>query len=170
MTEEWRPLPSCKGYEASSDGRIRRIDMYNSTYHGRILATVTRKDGYVCVRISVNGKAYTKYVHRLICEAFNGPPPDGKIVAHSDGDKSNNVPNNLQWATNSENEAHKIIHGTRAQGERAGSSKLTREEVLLIRSHAMFGERAAVLSALFGISISHVSRIINRQTWTHLEF
>jgi len=131
---------------------------------------IIRSDGYVCVRISIKGKAYTKYLHRLVCEAFNGAQPKGKIVAHSDGDKSNNVPHNLQWATNSENEAHKLIHGTRAMGEKAGSSRLTREEVLLIRSHAMFGERIVVLSALFGISISQVSRIIRRQTWTHLEF
>ena len=43
-------------------------------------------------------------IHRLVCEAFHGPPPfDGAVVMHIDDDPANNTPENLKWATQKEN-------------------------------------------------------------------
>lgn len=43
-------------------------------------------------------------LHRLVCQAFHGPPPVGKgDVNHKDHDKSNNHPDNLEWVSRSEN-------------------------------------------------------------------
>lgn len=43
-------------------------------------------------------------VHRLVCEAFHGPAPEGKnIVIHLDEDALNNRPENLKWGTQKEN-------------------------------------------------------------------
>lgn len=40
------------------------------------------------------------YVHRLVCEAFQGPPPDGEhTVDHIDRNKLNNQACNLRWAS-----------------------------------------------------------------------
>lgn len=48
------------------------------------------------------GKTYK--VARLICEAFNGPPPFPKaVVMHLDENAANNRPSNLQWGTQKEN-------------------------------------------------------------------
>ena len=48
------------------------------------------------------GKNYK--VHRLVCEAFNGPPPfDKAIVMHLNDDATNNRPENLAWGTHKEN-------------------------------------------------------------------
>ena len=53
-------------------------------------------DKYCYVR--VKGKSYG--VHRLVCEAFWGPPPaPGLQVDHKDGTKSNNHFENLEWVT-----------------------------------------------------------------------
>jgi hypothetical protein len=49
-----------------------------------------------------DGKTYK--IARLVCEAFNGPAPEGKNVCmHLDENARNNVPTNLQWGTQKEN-------------------------------------------------------------------
>jgi hypothetical protein len=43
-------------------------------------------------------------IHRLICEAFHGPPPFPRaVVIHMDEDALNNRPSNLRWGTQKEN-------------------------------------------------------------------
>jgi hypothetical protein len=45
----------------------------------------------------------THKVHRLICEAFNGPPPfPGAMVVHVDKDARNNRAENLKWGDGSQ--------------------------------------------------------------------
>ena len=54
------------------------------------------RDGYC--RVGVNGKKFL--VHRLVCEAFWGPPwASGLEVDHVDGTQSNNHFENLEWVT-----------------------------------------------------------------------
>lgn len=48
-------------------------------------------------------KGHTKKVHRLVCEAFNGPPVGKQVCMHLDEDSSNNTPDNLRWGTQKEN-------------------------------------------------------------------
>ena len=45
----------------------------------------------------------TRKVHRLVCEAFNGPCPEGLVCMHLDENSANNVPTNLQWGTPKDN-------------------------------------------------------------------
>lgn len=51
-------------------------------------------------------------VHRLVCEAFNGPAPERTEVSHLDGDSLNNVADNLAWETHEENMQRTREHGT----------------------------------------------------------
>lgn len=113
----------------------------------------------------------TQEAHRVICEEINGPPPTPEHqAAHRCGQGKQGciAPNHLSWKTPKENEADKLIHGTMARGERQGSSKLNREEVLAIRklsgsmSHRLIGEK-------FGVSKGLVSYIIARKRWAWLD-
>ena len=63
---------------------------------------VPSRSGYC--RVRVNRKKY--YVHRLVCEAFWGPPSLGLEVNHKDRNKSNNHYMNLEWVTRS----YQILH------------------------------------------------------------
>lgn len=100
-----RLIPSTGNkYAASADGRIFRLQDGRPPKE-RKQQTV---NGYR--KITVNGKQ--RSVHRLVCEAYHGPEPrPGMDVAHWNGQKADNRPENLRWATREENILDQIRHG-----------------------------------------------------------
>lgn len=79
-----------------------------STYRNRYIKIFKYDSGY-CY-INMKKKAYKKYVHRLVAEAFLPSPTNEnqKYVNHIDRDKSNNNVTNLEWVTHSENILHNM--------------------------------------------------------------
>lgn len=108
--EEWRPIAEWPGYEISSFGRVRRMRPYRSTYVGRILKPYMNK-GYYSMRVVANGVRKARTIHSLVAEAFIGPRPEGSIINHKDGDKTNNRPDNLEYTTWAGNTQHAYEHG-----------------------------------------------------------
>lgn len=103
MTEEetWKPIPGYLGYEASSSGNIK--SPRNKILKPRIHYA---RGGKIYWRIDLGRANKTCYVHRLVCLAFHGEPPDPKMEAgHLDDDGNNNRADNLIWLTSSENKA-----------------------------------------------------------------
>lgn len=73
--------------------------------------------GYARYILCVDGRHINRTAHSLVCEAFNGPRPSpGMHCAHRDGDKSNNTPENLYWATPKENSDDRERHGRTFRG------------------------------------------------------
>ena len=133
----WKKIKSCPGYEAHNGGKIRRTD----TRHIRIPFS---QNGYHAITVYINGVAYKKYIHRLVCEAFHGSPPIGDIhAAHQNGKRADNRACNLGWITRSENEHQKILHGTSNHGERNGMAKLTSRLVAIIKKEIRFLPRSS---------------------------
>jgi hypothetical protein len=172
MNEEWRSIPSYPDYQVSSLGRVRRATPYRSTAVGRCLTlSEDKRTGHLVARMSIRGKLKGVGVHRLMAEAFHGPAPSPKhVAAHGDSNPKHNVPGNIRWATNKENMDDRIALGTAPIGMNNPNARLTDEEVLLIRSHLMFGERPATLSRIFNIPDTLVHNIKSRKLWRHLEF
>lgn len=54
------------------------------------------------------GKSERKYMHRLIAENYIPKEKGKNYVNHKDGNKSNNLIENLEWVTPSENRLHSI--------------------------------------------------------------
>lgn len=78
----------------------RRTYQRAPTYGYEARASKTAKHSYMMFNFL--GKNYK--VHRLVCEAFHGPAPEGKSrVLHRDENSHNNVPDNLKWGTQKEN-------------------------------------------------------------------
>lgn len=75
--------------EVSDLGRVRRIST------GQILATYRRPNGYVQITIWDRGIRRTKYVQKMVWEAFNGPLETLQRVAHVNGDRTDNRLSNL---------------------------------------------------------------------------
>lgn len=93
---EWREIPSLPLYEASCDGNIRQ------KASKRLLKTHLQGNGYMGVHCLKDGKDKIFYVHRLVCEAFNGLP-NGRVVNHKDYNRTNNRADNLEWVSIWEN-------------------------------------------------------------------
>ena len=89
-------------YEVSTDGQVRS---FKWSREGRILTPVPEKDGYLQVRLQI------------------------------DGDKTNNRVENLEWVTSAENKQHALKIGLRHQGEDRPDAKLTNEQVVYIRDN-----------------------------------
>jgi hypothetical protein len=115
--------------------------------------------------ITIDGKR--KSVHRYVCELVNGPPPTPQhAAAHTCGQglKGCVSPRHLVWKTYSENEADKLIHGTRARGTRNGTAKLSEENVYEIR--ALQGKMPAYrIAERYGVSERAVMFIHSRKKW-----
>lgn len=143
--EVWRDIPGLEGrYQASSLGRIRNVArIVRGTrcrwQRSKILVPFSN-NGYPTVYTCVNGARRPVSIHRLVCLAFHGPPPSPEcVVAHGDGSRTNNVPANLRWATRSENQLDRTLHG-RANPSRAVDEQTARE--IISRLNAGEGQRA----------------------------
>lgn len=101
--EEWRPVPTAPGYEASSLGRIRSVDRVilksngiHQRFKGVLISPAAARNGYL--HLNVCGQR-TRMVHQLVLEAFVGPMPPGMQGCHNDGNRQNNRIDNLRWDT-----------------------------------------------------------------------
>ena len=139
--------------------------------------------GYLRVKLTENGKPCFIGIHRLICEAFNGPSPGPHKphVCHRNDIKDDNRAENLYWGSDLDNKQDAIRNGRtipmeqvrhkRATqvGENAVCVKLTEEIVRQIRQRNGNGEKYAALAREFGTHPNTIRLICLRQTWTHVE-
>lgn len=176
-SEVWKPVPGYTDYyEVSTLGRVRSVDReviqispwdapMRRRLRGKVLAAGLDSEGYLLVNLSFQNRAITRKVAHLVLEAFIGECPTGLQGCHYDGNPANNQLSNLRWDTPLGNEADKLRHGNRVQGERQGGSKLTRKDVLEIRASSLSGKK---LAKLYGVSTSTISFIIKRKSWRWL--
>jgi hypothetical protein len=100
LEEEWRPAPGFPNYEVSSFGRVRRAAT------GKLLRPYPNRRGYRRNGLYVEGRRYQPLVHRLVCEAWHGPPPEGRPLAcHANDIKTSNRQTNLYWGSYQQNAA-----------------------------------------------------------------
>ena len=105
MEEIWKPIKNYEGlYEISNIGRIKTLK-FSGGDKPKIMSPYD-VHGYKRIRIFKNKKQRSTSIHRLVAEAFLPNPLNKPFVNHKDGNKSNNVVTNLEWATESENVAH----------------------------------------------------------------
>ena len=120
-------------------------------------------------QLRVAGKC--RQAARVLCEQTHGPAPSVKHdAAHScgRGDDGCVTKSHLRWATRKENEADKLLHGTRPMGEKVAKSKLTEQDVREIR--ALEGTMTLKgIAKLYGVGFQQVSNIIRRKNWSWLE-
>lgn len=145
-------------YTVFEDGRIIGPS-------GKELTQFINNDGYayICTK---NGGAY---VHRLVAMAFIPNPEGYSEVDHIDGNRRNNHRKNLEWVTRKENVIRAAARGA-YRGEKNGSSKLNKYEVLFIKAAHSYGVSPYKISALFPVSRETVRDIVNGKNWKHVSF
>ena len=93
-------------YFVNKNGEIK------SEYSNKILSpSYNKARGYYYVYLRLNGKTYTKALHRVIAETLISNPNNFTEVNHIDGNKKNNKVENLEWCSKSYNIKHAYEHG-----------------------------------------------------------
>ncbi|MCV7004138.1 NUMOD4 motif-containing HNH endonuclease [Mycolicibacterium alvei] len=124
--ERWRPVPGW-GYEVSDLGHVRSVDRIvarsdGSTQRvlGRMIRPTTHRSGHLRVMLHRNGKRATRYVHRLVLEAFSGPAPPGmEMCRHWNDDCRDNRAENLVWGTDDQNRQDRVRNSRRHNPKRS---------------------------------------------------
>jgi hypothetical protein len=169
--EEWRAVPGFSGvYEVSNAGRVRSLSRMIRSRHGtrrhrgRVLGVVLDKDGYPRVILRVDGRYYTRKVHRLVAEAFHGDKKNALHceVDHIDGDRANAASSNLRWVSRGENHHFRRISG---RASKTHTSPLTETAVAEIRATPMRYGIATSLARKFGVPRAAVYDVLRGKTW-----
>src|SRR4051812_23187911 len=111
--ETWLPVEGYAGlYEVSDFGRVRSLHRRHKEL--KILTFGTDQTGYPTVMLSKSCVRKPFTVHRLVALAFHGDKRNALHcqVGHLDGDMKNPRADNLKWVSKTENESHKLRHGT----------------------------------------------------------
>lgn len=121
-TERWYSLEDFEGevwkdvvgyedhYKISNYGRVKSLSRLSPNYSQpvkeKILKCFTNWRGYWSSSLSINGKGKSKYIYRLVAEAFIPNPFNLPHVNHKDENKDNNCVDNLEWCTPKYNNAY----------------------------------------------------------------
>lgn len=170
MAEIWKPIPGFIGYEASTEGRIRKV-----TY-GILKPQVspTRTSDYPRVHIynkRIGGTHQRRHmVHILVARAFIGECPEGMEHNHKDGNKLNARPDNIEFMTRSQNARHAydVLGKQRQKGSKHGMAKLDDDKVRAIHAMRASGATLVAIRNVFGVSAATISEICHGRKWTHL--
>ncbi len=139
-TVEYRDVQGFPGYLVGNDGSLwsclikggngrslgkrgpwKPYAVRRRQYGGRYVVTCFRTE---------SGKTCTRYVHRLVLEAFVGPCPPGMVACHYDGNSANNAVSNLRWDTQAGNIADKKRHGTAFKSHCRNGHAFTPDNIL----------------------------------------
>lgn len=102
----------------------------------------------------------------VLVESGRPIPFPGAAMLHSCDRRQCAAPWHLRWGTNLENIVEKVERGRTARGTINGLSKLTEEQVILIR--ATPGRTARSFASEFGVHPTVVEKVRRGQTWKHL--
>lgn len=111
--KEFRVIPGYEKYGVTSDGVIK-------SFERDLILNQYRLDGYAIVDTFRGSLTETLPVHRAVALAWV-PNPDSTsntVVNHRDGNRLNNVSENLEWTTYSGNNYHAINTGLRSDNIR----------------------------------------------------
>ena len=130
-------------------------------------------------------KSYTQVgllIHKGVAELFlPQPSSEKKFVIHLDWNKENNHFSNLAWASQEEVTQHQFSNPQielqkfklQLLGEKkkpnTNMSKLTENEVLLIKRKLKKGDSMRSLAKRFGVSDMQIHRIKTGENWSHLK-
>jgi len=112
----------------------------------------------------------TRVAARVVCEMLHGAPASRELqAAHScgNGHLACVNPRHLRWATNCENAADQLIHGTRVRGQKVRTTILSETEVLEIRT--LFGSMTdASIAERYGVAPGTIRSIRTGRNWSWL--
>jgi hypothetical protein len=164
--EVWKDIKGYEGlYQVSNLGRVKSLDRIinysnglNSKHKGKILTKEKTRDNYNRVTLSLNNKQKRFQVHRLVAKHFLKNINNKPCVNHIDGNKLNNIVENLEWCTYSENEIHSYNFLSKINSNR----KLKIEDVDYILLNYIKGRKGNIrdLAFKFKVDVTTIYNVI----------
>jgi len=140
--------------------RVRNGIPHTSTQKrpGAVLSPCVASNGYMEVaRKQANSPRVKARVHRLVGMAFVPGYLPELTINHMDGNKLNNLPENLEWVSLAENTKHQWRTGLAAAHE-----KLTTKQVVYMRKLVReYGVPAHSVDIVAGVSPGYTSMLCN---------
>lgn len=176
----FKEIPNWPGYLASSEGKIFSVKIpgaqgmldYNNPHE--VVPRVQKSGNRLHSRVGLrNGTGIKKMlpVSRLVWSAFNNASiPDGYVIDHIDCNPLNNIPENLQCITYSENtkRAYKNTRTAFTNGAINGKTVLDTQTVGQILLDHREGLTQGQIVEKYGISQAQVRRVINGESWKYI--
>lgn len=112
--ETWKDISGFEGlYKVSDKGRVMSLERVQILKNGnkrtlksKILKAGHYTNGYEFVILRKDGQSFNKSVHRLVANAFLDPIDGKYYVNHKNCNRTDNLVENLEWVTCSENIYH----------------------------------------------------------------
>lgn len=159
--ETWKAVVGWEGvYEVSDLARVRRVVDSGKGRSGDIMTSYMDNCGRMRVRLRDHGKVAEPRVYVLVAAAFLGPCPEGREVNHKDHCRTNDVLENLEYVTRSENMLHSYRNGRKRPTK---PRKLTVAKIATIIDLVLSGRTKASVAREFGVCPSHVGRIFAKR-------
>ena len=134
-------------------------------------STSVRKDtgyGHIQVR-RPDGAFVSDGMHRVSWRLHFGEIPDGFYVLHRCDNRPCVRPDHLFLGTIQDNHADMVSKGRHPYGEQHGRSKLTAEQVAVIRArYAAGGVGAPRLAAEYGVAVKTMQHVLTGRSWRHI--
>ncbi len=127
--EIWLPVKGFEGkYEISNLARVKSLIRKDRLI--KIGLTKSKSElPYNVVQLALDNKTKCMRLHRVVAMAFVPNPENKPFVNHKDGNRYNNLPENLEWVTHQENVIHAYATGLTPRGKR-GKQKNPRKNKL----------------------------------------
>lgn len=175
--EIWNKIVGYEGvYEVSNFGSVKSLErvVQNSTtasgfmkVKGMLINSRMGKD-YINITLTRFGKKNTFNIHRLVAIAFLENPENLPFVNHKDGNKLNNLLDNLEWSTEKENTRHAYSTGLIPSGSSSHYAKLDERsvaEIIFINKTTKL--TYSLIGKLFGVCPESVSNMCRGKSWKH---
>ena len=150
-------------YVVSSKGKI-----YSMKTNKIVTGAISK--GYNKIKLrDENNQLYQTGRHRIVAERYCEHPDGKDTVNHIDGNKLNNVPDNLEWVTPQENTIHAVEHGLiYTVGDKSHFASISEDTAREMCKLIVKGISLKEISKQLNVGYDCVKKINAGRSWKHI--